>query len=38
MPLAINGHVSLSTTRENLKAMAFQMGRVVNGSGVQFGK
>ena len=38
MPLAINGHVSSSTTHENLKATAFQMGRAANASGVQFGK
>jgi len=38
MPLAINGHVSLSTTHENPKATAFQMGRAVNGSGVRFRK
>ena len=36
MPLAINGHVSSSITRENAKAMAFQMGRAANGSGAQF--
>ena len=38
MPLAINGHVSSSTTCEKLKAMAFQMGRAVNDSGAQFRK
>ena len=38
MPLAINGHVSSSTTREKLKATAFQMGRAANDSGAQFGK
>jgi V8-like Glu-specific endopeptidase len=38
MPLAINGHVSSSTTREKPKATAFQMERAANGSGAQFGK
>ena len=38
MPLAINGHVSSFTTRENPKATIFQMGRAANGSGAQFDK
>jgi RsiW-degrading membrane proteinase PrsW (M82 family) len=38
MPLAINGHVNLSTTHGNAMVMACQMGRVVNDSGAQFGK
>ena len=38
MPLAINGHVSSSTTHENPKATASQMGRAANGSGARFGK
>ena len=37
MPLAINGHVSSSTTHENPKAMASQMGRAANSSGAQLG-
>jgi hypothetical protein len=38
MPLAINGRVNSSTTRENPKVMACQMGRAANDSGARFGK